>query len=83
MAKAPQTYESDLEATISTCLDCGAENAADDTECIECDSDALEYLHVTTEPLGYDDDEDYRVHANADRGIPQDLWKYQAQQPAL
>lgn len=56
----------DLEVTDKKCLECGS-NYGDDAEiCVVCDEAGddphmLEAYHVADAPLGYMDDEDYRV----------------------
>lgn len=82
MAKAPaHSTESDLEATESECLDCGTPNEPQELECVECGSDALEYFHVTYEPLGYDDDAEYHIAASPYRRSPEQ-WSYMAKEPS-
>jgi hypothetical protein len=77
--KAPEPYESDLEANQVACLDCAHECKAEDTyiECNSCGSDALEYRHVSTSPLGYDDDHDFKIAGRFGRP---DMWVYYAKE---
>lgn len=78
MTKAPESYDSDLEATHAECLDCGVtqEGIFDDT-CEECGSDAFEFTHVVDHPLGYDDDLMYEINTP---GLPH-VWAYLAADP--
>lgn len=79
MPKAPHDpTQSTLAATQAECLECGAINPMEETECEECGSDALEYQHVSDHALGFEDDKDFHIAAGF--GKPE-RWVYQAANP--
>ena len=83
---APTSSEnSDLEPTHIRCIEDGTVTPVDDPdewmycpEQEEGEDHPVEYLHITSEPLGYLDDDDFKVPSRP--GTPAE-WHYPAIEP--
>ena len=80
--------EAVLVATHARCLECDGQFEVEDgvePMCDRCDDEGgdpyiLEFLRITDEPLGFADDDDFKVRANG-TNVFTDRWEYPAEQP--
>lgn len=72
MASTPTGDQAVLEPNAAQCLDCDELYDLTDGEvvCPEDETHPVEPIHVTSEPLGFDDDRDYFHHGHKQYEYP-------------